>query len=124
MSNHQAWASLSRDFERNPPTEHSIVQTLNHVLQLQTSQHVYQFYSYLLELFIHSSILPNYLHIIYKLFHQYNIYRINHVSLFHYLHENPFAARIFETLERKAPDLYRAALFQMDMEQVLMQCIY
>ena len=118
MSNHQPWARLSREFERNPPTEYSITQALDLLLLIQTPQHVYQTYNYLLELFTHGPILPNYLHIIYKHFHQNNIYRINHSSLFHYYHKHPFANRIFSTLECKALDLYRAAHFQMEMELV------
>ena len=120
MSNHQPWAPLSRVLQRNPPTEQSLIQAVNFVLQGQTPQQTYQIYNYLLELFTHGPILPNYLHIIYKEFHQNNIYRINHASLFHYYHDHPFAARIFSTLECKALDLYRAAHFQMEMEQVWM----
>lgn len=120
MSNHQPWAHLSREFERNPPTEHSIIQTLNLVLDTQTPQRIYQVYNYLLELFTHGPVLPNYLHIIYKHFHQNNVYRINYPSLFRYYHDDPFAARTFETLERKAPDLYRDAILQMVTEQVWM----
>lgn len=118
MPNHQSWAHLSHDFERNSPMEHSIIQILNLILDIQTPQHIYQVYNYLLKLFIHGPILPNYLHIIYKYFHQNNVYRINHLSLFHYFHDNPFVIRIFEILECKAPDLYRDAIFQMIIEQV------
>lgn len=69
MSNHQPWARLLREFERNPPTEHSIIQSLNLVLPTQTPSHRYQIYNYILELFTHGRILPHYLHIIYKHFH-------------------------------------------------------
>jgi len=120
MSNPQPWARLSREFERNPPTEYSIIQTLDLVLETQTPQDIFQVYDHILELFTHGPILPNYLYIIYKHFHQNNIYRMYYPSLYHYYHNHPFADRIFGTLERKAPDLYRAAQFQMDMELVWM----
>ena len=123
MSNHQPWARLSREFERNPPTERSIIRTLNFIRLSLPSQDVNQIYNHLLELFTHGPILPNYIHIIYNHFHQNDVYRINHLSLLHYYRNHPFATRIFLTLERKAPDLYITALFQMVREQDRMQII-
>jgi hypothetical protein len=118
MASQQPWAHLSREFERNPPMERSINASLDLVLLTQTSRDIYLIYNYLLELFTHGPILPNYIHIIYKHFHQNNIYRICNPSLFHYRWNSRFGNRIFETLEYKAPDLYRDACFQMEMEQV------
>ena len=116
MSNHQPWARLSREFERNPPTEHSLNRALNLIRLTQTPRGVYNFYNYLLELFTHGPILPNYLYIVYGDFRRYDIYRIYHPSLVHYYINHPFAERIFSTLEDRAPELYRDARLQMEME--------
>ena len=120
MTYRQPWASLSRAFEQNPPTEDMINEVFDLVLLFQDPHTIYSTYNYFLELFTHGPILPNYLHIIYKHFHQNNVYRIYHPSLFHFYHTHPFANRVFETLEAKAEELYWAGRFQMEMEQVWM----
>jgi hypothetical protein len=120
MAYPQPWERLSRAFERNPPEEDIINQFLDLFLLFQDPHAIYCTYNYFLELFTHGPILPNYLHIIYKHFHQNNVYGIHHSSLFHYYHTHPFGNRIFRTLEIKAVELYRAAQVQMEMEQIWM----
>jgi len=121
MTTFQPWAALSREFERNPPTESSINQSLNLILLSQTPRDIYRIYNHLLELFTHGPILPGYIQIIYKHFHRNDVYRIRYSSLLHYRYRSRFGDRIFSTLQYKAPDLYRDACFQMAMEQILME---
>jgi hypothetical protein len=121
MPNYQPWTRVSRDFQRNPRiARRSIVQVLELVLRSHSLRRIYKIYNHILELFTHGPVLPNCLHVIYEHFHRNNVYRIRYTSLFAYYHFDRFAPRIFETLARKAPQLYRAAVSQMVMETVRM----
>ena len=115
MPPYQPWAPLSREFERNPPSEESIIEILDR-LQTQPSPVVSQVYYYLLELFTHGPVLPRYLPIIFRQFHQRDVYMSDYPSLFDYYQFHPSARRVFETLERHAPELSSSAWFQIEME--------
>lgn len=114
MANRQPWAALSRAFELNPSTEGSIDYVLDFVLLTRAPRDIYRVYDYLLELFTQGPVLPNYIHVIYRHFHRNNVYRIRYSSLYDYRWRSRFGERIFSTLERKAPDLYRDVFSDAD----------
>ena len=115
MPPRQYWAPLSREFERNPPSEESIIQFLD-LLETQPSRVVSQVYYYILELFTHGPILPRYLPIIFRQFDQRNVRGPEYPTLYHYYQYHPSAHRVFETLERHDPDQFSSVWAQIEME--------